>query len=115
MARGIKGRVYAAIKSDAVIGDANNLNIKELVLSLAISIPENREIKDSPKTAIPGARSFNGYSSLGMFDCIAVRRKSRTMEILFQEEFNLSLIYSRMFRIANANVSYVGSLSPHRI
>ena len=53
---GSRGRVYPRMKSDDFIGEIYSLNIKELVLSLAISIPENREINERPNTEIPGVR-----------------------------------------------------------
>jgi len=55
MAIGNKGSVYPRINWLDVMGDVNKRSIKELVLSLAINMPEKSEMNDSPKTAIPGA------------------------------------------------------------
>jgi hypothetical protein len=54
------------MKSDDFIGEMYNLNINELVLSLAISIPEKREMKDRPNTHIPGVRWSIAKSSTGI-------------------------------------------------
>jgi len=52
--------IYPYIKSAAVSGEAINLTMNEVLLSLAINVPENKEKKESPKTAIPGARVVTG-------------------------------------------------------
>lgn len=50
------------------MGDANSLSINELVLSLAITMPENSDMKDSPNTATPGDSFSMANSSTGIFD-----------------------------------------------
>lgn len=54
IATGKRGSVYPIIKSDEESGDAKSLIKSDVLLSLAMSIPENKEIKEKPKTAMPG-------------------------------------------------------------
>ena len=54
IAIGINGNASPPIKSVERKGEANKRVKKEELLSLAINIPENNEIKERPKTATPG-------------------------------------------------------------
>jgi hypothetical protein len=50
------------------MGDVKSLNIKELVRSFAMIIPENKDMNERPKTAIPGVRFLMEKSSTGTLD-----------------------------------------------
>ena len=67
-ASGTSGAVQPRIKWGAVIGEVNNRSMKAPVRSFAINIPEKREIKDKPNTAIPGANCSISNKSTGIFD-----------------------------------------------
>lgn len=47
-----------------------------MVLSLAINMPENKERKDSPKTAMPGARLSISNRFMGILDWMAESRSN---------------------------------------
>lgn len=71
MAIGIRGNVYPNMKSEAFRGEAKSLDKKDVLLSFAIKVPENRAIKDKPKTAIPGANCEISNKLTGILLCIA--------------------------------------------
>ena len=53
---GIKGRVYAKIKSEDLNGVVNSRIKKALCLSFAIKVPENMVINAKLKIIIPGVK-----------------------------------------------------------
>lgn len=67
------------MKSAAVSGEANRRSIYALVLSFAISIPENSDTNERLKTAMPGASLSGVYSSTGTLDSIAESSSKITM------------------------------------
>jgi hypothetical protein len=53
---GKRGKAYPRMKSLAESGDANSRIRNDVLRSLEMRVPENRETNDNPKTAvIPGA------------------------------------------------------------
>ena len=67
------------MKFFAVKGEVKSRSIKELDLSFAMRIPENREMNESPKTAMPGVSLPISKSDTGMFDCIMESSRRRTI------------------------------------
>jgi hypothetical protein len=105
IAIGSKGSVYPNMKFLAVSGDVNSRNINELVLSFAINMPEKSEIKDRPKTAIPGVNWSITNNSAGILDWIAVSNKSKTTgNPIPKAKLILSLMISLALRVANVSV-----------
>ena len=86
-------------------GDENSLIKNDILLSFAISIPENNAINESPKTATPGVRFSISNKLTGILDCIMDNKKSKTKgNPKPKARFSGSLKISLVFREANANV-----------
>jgi hypothetical protein len=76
-----------------------------VLLSFAISIPENVDINENPKTAIPGTRFSISNKFTGTLDCIIESKNNiANGNPIPKAKFKGSLKISLAFREANANV-----------
>ena len=66
------------IKSQPVSGVVYNLCKSALSRSFAMSVAENKVIKDSPNTVIPGVKLFISNKCTGIFACMVLRSTSNT-------------------------------------
>jgi len=99
------------MKSDEVSGEANRRIRNDVVLSLAISMPENRDRNDRPKTAIPGTRLSILNRSIGILDWMAESRSSTTRgNPMPKARFKGSL--SSSLRLREANIINFIPVSP---
>jgi hypothetical protein len=105
IAIGKSGNVYPRIKFAPVRGEENSLIKNEVLRSLETNIPENKEIKEKPKTAIPGVRFSISNKLTGTLDWMREsKNKMAKGNPMPKAKFRGSLKISFVLREANANV-----------